>query len=303
MPPILPQRTMIVTLLVSAAVVFVIFFVLIGDTIGKVIGIVIPLALLFWTIFSTVMERRADVKAVDRRKAILDGSYFRDPAWREAYLAYKQAHPWEICKGVDVRRDLSRRYRRSSHITFGIMSILLLFATVVGLVTAFDPILLLGFPFFGWLLWIQITGFLGRPVLRWYRTRRTDPHFPDYEASYRRSQILCYRTPELTSGISIGPTHILLFGKEDIHTIELSCAKEMTRRVVRQKDFQDSTFVGDKYRHFDVLHVETPRGSFELPTELDEYQVEMAVEAFMRLRGAQPSETGYDIALHNENVT
>ena len=269
------SKTLMIWLIILSVPTFLFLWFVMGD---RVVAVIATPIIIIWGVFGYVKERRDTRRAVQKKANYLDGSYFRDPAWREAYLQYKQAHPYETCHPKGMRYDMMQRYRRKTEpVTFMVMAGFLLFATVVGMIYQFHPVLLLGLPLFGYLFWIHFAEFTARPVRKWLKTAKTDTDFPAYEKSYTHGRILSYQAQGVVNGMNLGPTHIILYDKKDVHTVELSVAEGMTREIVRVKEYVNDTYSGSQYKHYAVLHVRTAEGEFWLRTELNEYQTEMAI--------------------------
>ena len=297
------SKKLMIGLFICSVPAFLFLWFVMGETRDRVVAcIAIPLCWL-WGIFGYVKERRDNKRALQKKKDYLSGDYFRDPAWREAYLQYRQQHPYETCHPKGMRYDMMQRYRRKSEpVTFMVMAGFLLFSTIVGMCYRFQPLFLAGIPLFGYFFWIHFSEFIAWPVRKWLKTAKDDPDFPAYENSYTHGRILSYQAQGVVNGMNLGASHIILYDKKEVHTVELSAAEGMTREIVRLKEYVNDTYSDSRYLHYAVLHVRTAQGEFRLRTQLDEYQVEMAVEEFSRLKGMQPPETAVREKCTNENV-
>ena len=86
------SKKMMLGLMVCSVPVGLFFWFCMGRTEDKIIAVfIVPLCSMIG-IIAHIKSKRDDKKAAVRAEAILDGSYFRDPAWREAYLQYKLKH-------------------------------------------------------------------------------------------------------------------------------------------------------------------------------------------------------------------
>lgn len=299
---------MMIGLIVCSVPAFLFLWFVMGRTQDKICACIVSPLCCITGIAAHLKSRRDDKKAADHAAEILDGSYFRSPAWREAYLQYKQKHGYETCHKRGMKYDLMRRYRRkSAPVTFMVMSLLLLAGCVCGLVTAYDNIetwlmMPFGFLLFGCLFWLHWSEFSARPVRKWLKTAASDPDFPACEKSYVKGRILSHQGQGFVNGINFGATHILLYNKQHVHTVELRAAEKMTREVVRVKEYVNGVYGKQHYAHYAVLHFRTAQGNDRLRTQLNEYQVELAIEEFSRLRGLQNGKTTISETFINDNL-
>ena len=201
-----------------------------------------------------------------------------------------------------------RRYRRKSEpITFMAMSLLLLVGCICGLVTDYRNwetwvLVPIGFVLFGFLFRLHWNEFTAKPVRDWLKEVKDTPEFPAFEQSYTHGKILSHQGQGFVNGINFGPTHIILYDKEDVCTVELGVAEAMTREVVRVKEYVNEVYGKQHYDHYAVLHVRTYKGYFKLKTLLNEYQVEMAIEEFTRIKGKQPDTPALREVYTNDNL-
>ena len=306
--PPMDTKKMMIGLIVCSVPAFLFLWFVMGRTQDKICACIVSPLCCIIGIAAHLKSRRDDRKAVHRAEEILDGSYFRSPEWREAYLQFKETHGYETCHERGMQYDLMRRYRRKTEpITFMALSGLLMAGCVCGLVTAYDKletwlIVPVGFVIFGYLFWLHWSEFTARPVRKWLKAAASDPNFPAYEKSYLHGRILSFQAQGVVNGMNLGATHILLYNKEDVHTVELGVAEKMTREVVRVKEYVNEVYGRQHYRHYAVLHVRTAQGYFMLKTELNEFQVELAIEEFSRLRGLQTSPAAVRDGFINDNL-
>lgn len=276
--------TMIVVLILSVPAFWLLWFVM-GTTAHRICAVVALPILDFWVIISHFNEKRADRKAASRRTDYLSGAYYQDPQWRENFLRYSREHGFEVCHERGARWDMLQRYRRKSEpVTLMLFLGFLIFCFVVAMIREFHILVLLVFPLILYFFWLALAEFIGMPVRRWLRKYREDPELDKWLKSWASGRILSYQTTGVVNGICLSRPYILLYDSKEVHTVELSVAEALTREIVREKLYQDSTFSGDKYRFYAVLHVQTAQGTVELRTELNEYQLEMAVEEFGRIK-------------------
>lgn len=303
-----PVQAAVGVFICSILAFFILWFVF-GTAAHRICAVVALPLLNIWFFLAIFREKRADKKAAKQRIDYLSGDYFRDPAWREAYLRRKMEHGFESCHPKGMRYDMMQRYRRKSEpITFMVMSILLLVGCICGLGTAHHEwkmwlLLPVGLVVFGYIFWIHWSEFTARPVRKWLRENQDAPQLAAFEKSWLHGRILSYQRSGVVNGICLSPTHIILYDKRDVHTVELSVAESMTREIVREKTYQDYAYADEKYRFFAVLHIRTAQGKFTLKTELDEFQTEMAIEEFARLKGQTAGQTAVSEQIIYETVT
>lgn len=281
----------------------------VGDMPAKLCAAIALPLLNIWFFAAIFREKRADKKAAEKHRDYLSGDYFRDPAWREKYLRRKYEHGYEACHPKGMRYDMMQRYRRKTEpVTFMVMSLLLLAGCVCGLVTAHDEwktwvLMPVGLLIFGYVFWINWSEFTARPVRKWLREYKDSPELEAFRKSWEHGRILSYQKGHAMNGICLSPAHIILYNKKEVHTVELCVADSMTREIVREKTYQDYAYAAERFRFFAVLHITTAEGKFTLKTELDEFQTEMAVEEFQRLKGQPAVQTDVTEQSVYETVT
>ena len=288
-----PVQMAVGVLICSIPTCLFLWFVM-GSTPAKICAIIALPLLNIWCFASVFREKHADKKAAKTKLDYLSGDYYRDPAWREEYLRRKYEHGYESCHPKGMRWDMMQRYRRKTEpVTFMVMSALLLAGCVCGLVTARGEwktwvLMPVGFVIFGYVFWINWSEFTARPVRKWLKEYKDSPELEQFRKSWEHGRILSYQKGHALNGICLSPDHIILYDKKEVHTVELSVAESMTREIMREKTYQDNTYADERYRFFAVLHITTAQGKFILKTELDEFQTEMVIEEFQRLKG-QPA--------------
>ena len=88
------------------------------------------------------------------------------------------------------------------------------------------------------------------------------------------------------NGLAFGTTHIHGFSKSKVYAIDYRLAENITRKIVRVKEYENSLYGKSRYEHFAVIHVRVPESGkiVTVSIELDEYQVQMAIDEFKRMK-------------------
>lgn len=303
-----PVQAAVGVFICSIPAFFILWFVL-GTAAHRICAAVALPLLNIWFFLAIFREKRADKKAARQQIDYLSGEYFCDPVWRAEYLRRKTEKGFESCHPKGMRYDMMQRYRRKSEpVTFMVMSILLLTGCICGLGTSHREwkmwlLLPVGLVVFGYIFWIHWSEFTARPVRKWLKDCRDDPELAEFEKSWETGRILSYQRSGVVNGICLSSTHLILYNKREVHTVEFSVAESMTREIVREKTYQDFAYADEKYRFYAVLYIRTAQGQFTLKTELDEFQTEMAIEEFARLKGQPAGQTAVSEQIIYETVT
>lgn len=117
--------------------------------------------------------------------------------------------------------------------------------------------------------------FLALPVKKLYS--RTDIDIRDVEASYENGQILTHKH----NGINIGRDYTVIYNEKAVNVIKNSDIQSVTRHITRLKQYQDNLYAGEEY-----LHKVNITADKEYYVELNEYQVEMAINELERFANA-----------------
>ena len=285
MRPTSPLLTLILWVVCTVAI-FVVLFIFLGLKIQSVIVCVVCLVIAFSSYFR---ETKADKSAVQKRERVVNGDYFRSPAWKEQYLRYKELHPFEHPQERTLKDDLFRRYRRRETFLTILMYLLLLVGSIVGMVHEFSITYAIAVLLFGSLLVVSVNEFTGRPVRKWLKR---DIDYPMLETSYQHGSMLTYKG----NGFNLGTTHIHAYTPETVYAIDYELVKSITRKMVRAVS-HDSTIFDEEYRHFAVIHVRLPESGnmTQIEIELNEFQVEMILDEFARIKGSTATQNEFTV--------
>ncbi|MEE5992419.1 MAG: hypothetical protein V3G42_04170 [Oscillospiraceae bacterium] len=287
MRPTSPLLTLILWL-VCTATIFIVLFIFLGLKIQAVIVCVVCLVIAFGSYFR---EIKANQSAIQKRESVTNGDYFRSPAWKEAYLQYKELHPFEHPQERTLKDDLFRRYRRKESFLSILMYLILLVGTIAGMIYDFDKKypFCLGVPMFGWLLIDSLNTFTGKPVRKWLKH---DIDYPTLETSYQHGSMLTYKG----NGFNLGTTHIHAYTPQTVYAIDYELVKSITRKMVRAVS-HDNTIFDEEYKHFAVIHVRLPESGnmTQVEIELNPFQVEMILDEFARIKGSVSTQNEFTV--------
>ncbi len=285
MRPTSPLLTLILWVVCTVAI-FIVLFIFVGLKKQAVIVCVVCLVIAFSSYFR---EMKANQSAVRKRESVTNGDYFRSPAWKEQYLRYKELHPFEHPQERTLKDDLFRRYRSRETFLYILMYLILLAGTIVGLCHELNYTFVIGIGIFGWLLIDSLNTFTGRPVRKWLKH---DIDYPALETSYQHGSMLTYKG----NGFNLGTTHIHAYTKSTVYAIDYRLVQSITRKMVRAVSY-DNTIFDEEYRHFAVIHVRLPESGnmTQVEIELNEFQVEMILDEFARIKGATATQNEFTV--------
>lgn len=276
-----PKKKVIVLCTMTAVIclAFYCFGEFTGDAGYKFAAIIVLPAVVIWSVYSYFKEKKDNKKADDIARCVIDESYFDTMEWRRKYIEYKMENPFEKPKKKTMRADLLSRYREPDTL---FLVLLFFFFTVFSAVMMFkqfsfwEPIGVVLFPYLGFAFLNNYTGKAARRFLN------RDIDYSALERSYMSGRMMTYKS----SGIVLGTTHIHIFKPKNVYAIDLRLVYDVTRRVVRVKQYDDSMYTGDRFDHFAVIHARIPETG--LPTtvevQLNEYQVQAVIDEFHRMK-------------------
>ncbi len=277
-PHVMTFKELIIYIIVVIIIGFVL--VVVRDDYSGILGacIVCP-AMIGYLIYAYNKEKKADKKAVQVSRSIVDGDYFNSAEWHAKYVEYINQHPFEKPVIMNMKKDLLKRFRRREYIFFSI--IFLLFMLGCGCTIAIGKVLIgiVGMLMFAGLSVYEFLMFTGMPVRRWLKK---DIDYKALENSYLESRMLTYKK----NGIAFGTTHIHAFTEKKIYAIDYRIVDEITRKVVRLKTYEDGIYSSDEYKHYVVIHVVMAGTSdaCDVEIELNEYQVQMVLDNYPTFR-------------------
>lgn len=103
--------------------------------------------------------------------------------------------------------------------------------------------------------------------------KRRDIDISEVEDSYDNGKLLTYKK----CGINIGTAFLVIYNETKIDVLKISGIRSVTRHITRLKKYEGTLYAGEEY-----LHKVRIIADKEYLAELNEYQVEMAVNELNR---------------------
>ena len=279
-PKLLNSKKNLVILCLSMIIADV-FLLFLGryDIKYTVAAVIVTPAVFTWAVYSYFHEKTDDKNAVDKSIEILNDSYFRPSQWHEQYITYRMEHPFEKPKGKSMKSDLYAKYRNKDDLFLIILFFLFVILLTVMMFINFEWWYPIGVIIFLCLGLSFLNDYTGKTVRKFLKR---DIDYPALERSYLKGKMLTYKN----SGIILGTTHIHIFTADNIYAIDYRIADDITRKVVRVKEFDDSMYTGNRYDHYAVVNARIPKSgsTAKVEVELNEYQVQMIIDEFHRIK-------------------
>ena len=255
------------------------FGVIMNDTAYMFSACIAIPAVIIWEVYSYFHEKKDDKKTLDHARSIMDNSYFNTLEWREKYIVYRMEHPFEKPQGKSMKSDLYARYRCRDILLLGLVFLFFACFSVFYMFKSFafwEPIGTVICAAFAFTFLDDYTGRVVRKFLK------RDIDYDKLERSYLSGRMMTYNK----SGIIFGTTHIHVFTPTNIYAIDYRIADDITRKVVRVKEYDNSTYTGYRYSHYAVIHASIPVSGSATTVEvkLNEFQVQIAIDEFHRIK-------------------
>lgn len=269
----------IITACIYFAVLLVIFFYT-GDIKYLFVAVLSMIPLIIYAVYSFFKEKRHDKSSEKDKQEFLSGAKYRQKEWKKAYFQYKEEHTFETISKEGMIHDLKKRYRTKNIwiMRLGILlitgSLLILFIPMTKpeeKVGAFFGIVIGGVLFS-----IGLKYLTGGPVRKFLK-QQTD--ISEIEKSYAKGKMLSFGD----NGINIGSSHTVIYNGKCVFAIENNTIKDLTRKMVRVKHYEDNLYSGQEYRYYVRLIYNVSGGETKaIDVRLDEFQCEMMIAEFNR---------------------
>lgn len=223
-------------------------------------------------LFSYLVETRNDKKADKLKNDIENGTLYAEDEWQDKYLRYKSSQPFAKITGTDMKHDMQKRYRIPKYYGALVLSVFLLLCDVLLFVINIIGGIV-GLLLFGGLLYLSVSSLMGRPVKKFYN--RTDVDFQAVNDSYMKGNMVVFRN----NGINVGSRYLVAFNERNVIALELQNVSDITKNIVREKEYVNSIYTGENTKLFAVVNNDT---KIELR---DEFQLELIIEEFHRAVG------------------
>lgn len=273
-----PLYNMIAVCVLSIAASLYFYFIR-GDILGKIMALVVYPLIFAFAVYSFFHEKKDDMKAEVRKSEFKDDTYFNSAEWKEKYISYKLKHDFEKPKKNTMKKDLLSHCRKREDWLIAVTFSVLISLSSVDVFYKHGIIPAVGMGVLGIGFFIFYISLSSRAVRKWYTH---DCDFEMLEKSYMNGKLLLYER----NGLAFGTTHIHGFSKSKVYAIDYRLAENITRKIVRVKEYANSLYGKSRYEHFAVIHVRVPESGkiVTVSIELDEYQVQMAIDEFKRMK-------------------
>ncbi len=277
-----PKKNLILVIIIAVCAFAVLggIYFFTGDIKYLVIAVISMGSLVFYAVYAFFKEKRQDKRSEKDKQDFLSGAKYRQPEWKTAYYEYKENHPFETISEKGLVHDLKKRYRKHNWvcIRLGILltvgSILILFIPMTEIkdkATAIWGILLGGVIFS-----VGLHGIISGPVQKFLK-QQTD--LTEIEKSYTKGKMLSFGD----NGINIGSRYTVIYTHKCIYAIDNNSIQDMTRKMVRVKQYEDNLYSGQEYRYYVRVIYTAPDGKTKaINVRLDEFQCEMMIDEFNR---------------------
>lgn len=253
---------------------------------------VISAVLIVLCIILFAKERISDKKHQKALGDLKDSRYFSSPEWREKYFEYVQKNPFETPRAKGMKADLTARYRRMPSPFIYFIGIFMFLVAYFIYISYKDDKELVDYPmltvFFAYIIPL-IAVIIGIAILRvnveklrapavkeFYRSMDAVGNTGEIERSYANGKILSHKY----NGINIGTDYTVIYDPNAVYLIENDKINTISRHVIRQKKYyKELIYQGEKYVH--RLYIKD-NSQFFYYVELNEFQVEMAIDEFSR---------------------
>ena len=277
-----PKKNLVLVIFTAVCVfaVFVGIYFFTRDIEDLVIAALSMIPLIIYAVYSFFKEKRQDISSEKDKHEFLSGAKYRQKEWKTAYFQYKEKHSFETISKKGMVYDLKKRYRKNNFwvmrlgLLFFIGSVLILFIPMTELkdkVGAFFGILLGGV-----LIAIGFNSFMGVAVQKFLKQQKD---LTEIEKSYVKGKMLSFGD----NGINIGSSYTVIYTNKFVYAIDNNSIQDMTRKMVRVKQYEDNLYSGQEYRYYiSLIYTASDGMTKTISVRLDEFQCEMMMAEFNR---------------------
>ena len=277
-----PKRNLVIVIIVAAcffAVLVGIYFFT-GDIKYLVIAVISFVPLIIYAVFSYFKEKRQDKSSEKDKQEFLSGAKYRQKEWKAAYYQYKEKHSFETISKKGMVYDLKKRYRKNNMWVMRLGLFLIIGSVFILFIPATElkdkAAALFGIILGGILTSVGFNNFMGSAVKKFLK-QQTD--LTEIENSYTKGKMLSLGD----NGKNIGSSYIVIYTHKSIYAIDNNTVQDMTRKMVRVKQYEDNLYSGQEYRYFISLIYTAAEGkTHTIDVRLDEFQCEMMIAEFYR---------------------
>ena len=277
-----PKKNLMIEIVV--AICLVVFLVTIYFFTGSweclLCAVIAPTLMTVFSLHAFFKEKKQDKNSEIDKQKFLSGAKYRQNEWKNAYYQYKEKHTFETISKNGMKYDLKKRYRKKDfgYIRVGILliigSILILFIPMTEVKDKVAAIF--GILCGGMIFSIGLHGLISGPVQKFLKQQA---NLTEIEKSYVKGKMLSFGN----NGINLGNSYMIIYNSENVFAVENNNIRDMTRKMVRVKKYENSTYSGQEYRYYVSLIYKTSDGKTEtIDVRLDEFQCEMMIAEFNR---------------------
>lgn len=277
-----PKKHLILTIItaVCAAAVFGVIYFFTNDIEYLVIAVISMVPLIIYAIFTFFKEKRQDKNSEKDKQEFFSGTKHRKKEWKTAYFQYKEKHSFETISKKGMIHDLKKRYRKHDfgYIRLGIFLVIgAILILLIPMTELKDKAAAIFGIFMGGIIFtVGLHDFTDGPVQKFLK-QQTD--LTEIEKSYAKGKMLSFGN----NGINIGNSYTVIYTIKKVYAIDNNTIQDMTRKMVRVKQYENGMYSGHEYRYYICLIYNTSdRKTKTVDIRLDEFQCEMMIAEFNR---------------------
>ncbi len=277
-----PKKNLMIEIV--AAICLAVFLVTIYFFTGSweclLCAVIAPTLMTVFSLHAFFKEKKQDKNSEIDKQKFLSGAKYRQNEWKNAYYQYKEKHTFETISKNGMKYDLKKRYRKKDfgYIRIGILliigSILIIFIPMTEVkdkAAAIFGILCGGVIFF-----FFFHGLTSDPVQSFLKQQA---NLTEIEKSYVKGKMLSFGN----NGINLGNSYTIIYNSEKVFAVDNHNIRDMTRKMIRVKKYENSTYSGQEYKYYVSLIYTALDGKTEtVDVRLDEFQCEMMIAEFNR---------------------
>ena len=285
---------------VVSVIVSLYFYFMRDEIVDKLIALIAMPLLIIFTVYSFFHEKRDDKKAENKALELCDESYYESVEWSEKYHDYRMKHDFKSPAKKTMKKDMISHLRQREDWLVAVTFSVLLALSSVSACYKHQFILAVVIVTASVLFFVFYLSLSTRGVREWYTH---DCDFDTLEKSYLNGKFLYYKR----NGLGFGTTHIHGFTKGKVYAVDYRLAENITRKVVRVKEYEDSLYGKSRYEYYAVIKVRLPESGriTDVSIELDEFQVQMAIDEFKKMNytADKDNSIAYEETFTNDIVT
>ena len=277
-----PKKNLMIEIVaaICVAVFLVTIYFFTGSWKCLLCAIIAPTLMTVFSLHAFFKEKKQDKNSEIDKQKFLSGTKYRQSEWKNAYYQYKENHTFEPISKNGMKYDLKRRYRKKDfgYIRIGIFfiigSILILFIPMTEMKDKVAAIF--GILFGGVIFSIGLHGLTSGPVQKFFKQQA---NLTEIEKSYVKGKMLSFGN----NGINLGNSYTIIYNSENVFAVDNHNIRDMTRKMVRVKKYENSTYSGHEYRYYvSLIYTALDGKTKTVDVRLDEFQCEMMIAEFNR---------------------